>query len=127
MEKLDVEIKPLFLINLGGDEKLASQDSIDYYKKWWKDTPLEVIEELGEIDLGNVELFIKSTNKGRCYVSVTYELLSEKPLDSFGLEVLRASGNFSRGAGQEVGKLYGSEEIDGKFIYSLKSVCDSSD
>lgn len=127
MEKLNIEIKPLFLINLGGNEKVVSQDSIDYYKKWWKDTSLEVIEELGEIDLGNIELFVKHTSSGRCYVAVTYELVSEKPLDSFGLEVLRASGNFSRGAGQANGRLERSEEVNGKFVYTLRSECDSSD
>lgn len=127
MEKLNIEVKPLFKIRLDGEERLASQDSIDYFKKWWTNSKLEIVEELGEIDLGALEIFITGSHKARCYVSVDYKVISEKPLDSFGLAVLRASGNFQRGAGQEVGKLYRSEEVDGKFTYDLKSVCDSSD
>jgi len=129
--KIEITPKQLYLIELINEKwgkrnkLLASQSSIDYYTKWWTDYALEIIEELEDVDFSGVEVEITGHNSSNCYRSENYKVTSPRKLESRDLDILRAYDTFM--GGQEVGKLYREEEINGKFVYNLKSVCDSSD
>ena len=129
--KIEITPKQLYLIELINEKRgkrnklLASQSSIDYYTKWWTDYALEIIEELGDFDFSGVEVEITDSTSSNCYRSENYKVTSPRKLESRDLDILRAYDTFM--GGQEVGKLYREEEINGKFVYNLKSVCDSSD
>jgi hypothetical protein len=129
--KIEITPKQLYLIELINekwgkrDKVLASQSSIDYYTKWWTGYTLKIIEELGDVDFSGVEVELTGSTSSNCYHSANYKVTSPRKLESRDLDILRAYDTFM--GGQEVGKLYREEEINGKFVYNLKSVCDSSD
>jgi len=132
VEKIEIIPEKLFRIKLVNDkwnkqyDMLVNQDSIDFYTKWWKDYTLTIEEELEPVSFEGVTLETDGPVKaGRCYHVQTYKLTSPKPLDDFSLDVLRAYGLFM--GGQREGALIRSEEVDGKYIYHLKSERDSSD
>lgn len=133
MKKIEIVPQNLFRISLKHKSRdgydynfLVNQKRLDYYKDWWKDYELTIEEELAPVSFDSVTLETNGPVKaGRCYTVQTYVLTSPKPLDDFSLDVLRAYGLFM--GGQREGALIGKEELEGNYIYKLKSECDSSD
>lgn len=132
MKTIEIIPEKLFRITLVNEkwsrsyEKLVNQKSLDYHTKWWPDYKLTIEEELDPVSFEGVTLETEGPRKaGRCYTIQQYKLTSPKPLDDFSIDVLRAYGLFM--GGQREGYLVSKEEVDGKYIYNLKSECDSSD
>jgi len=132
MKTIEIIPEKLFRIRLVNEKwgkdytELVNQDSIDFYTKWWKDYTLTIEEELEPVSFDGVTLETDGPRKaGRCYYVQNYKLTSPKPLDDFSLDVLRAYGLFM--GGQREGYLVSKEEVDGSYIYNLKSERDSSD
>lgn len=132
MKKIEIIPEKLFRITLVNekwsrkDELLVNQSSLDFYKKWWNDYKLTILEEVEPISFEGVTLETEGPIRaGRCYTTQAYKLTSPKPLDDFSLDVLRAYRLFM--GGQREGYLISKEEIEGNYIYRLKSECDSSD
>lgn len=132
MKKIEIVPEKLFRITLVNEkwskryEKLVNKKSLEFYKKWWKDYDLTIDEELEPVSFEGVTFEASDVKKaGRCYHTQTYKITSPKPLDEFSLDVLRAYNIFM--TGQREGYLLSTEEVDGNYIYNLKSECDSSD
>lgn len=127
MERIDVQSKPLFLINVtdkwSNNTFIATQSTIDYHTGH-KTSKVTIIENLGEY-VPKCEVFIESVTERRCFASVTYKVIAEKALNDTDFEVLRALRCFL--LGQISGKLLKSSEEGGKFIYTLLSERDSGD
>lgn len=132
-----IEIKPekLFRIFLENKNRkgydynfLVNQKSLDYYNKWWNGYTITIEEELEPVTFDGVTIETEGSKKvGRCYHVCDYIVKSEKPLDDFSLDVLRAYGVFKEAAGQREGYLVSKEEKEGLYIYNLRSEVDSSD
>jgi hypothetical protein len=127
MEKVNIQSKPLFLINVtdkwSSRTFIATQKTIDYHASH-KTSKVTIIENLGEY-VPNCEVFIESVTERRCFCSVTYKVIAEKALNDTDFEVLRALGCFL--LGQISGELLKSSEENGKFNYTLLSERDSGD
>jgi hypothetical protein len=132
MKQIEIIPEKLFKIELVNEKwnktykTLVNQKSLDFYTKWWKDYTLTIEEELSPVSFEGVTLETEGPRKvGRCYHVQNYKLTSPRPLDDFSLDVLRAYGLFM--GGQREGYLVSKEEVDGNYIYNLKSERDSSD
>jgi hypothetical protein len=122
MERINPELKDLFLIETNGEAMIGTQHTIDYCTKWGNGC--KVIESLGKI-CPRVEVFLLNENRGSCWVAKYYSVVSDHKLNDQDFEILRAQDFFLHG--QYTGKILGHEVVDGKFIYKLKSELDSGD
>lgn len=122
MERINPELKDLFLIESNGETMIVTQSTIDYCNKWGNGA--KVIESLGKL-CPRVEVFLTDTNSGRCWLAKYYNVVSDHELNDQDFEILRAQSFFLHG--QDTGKVLGKEIVDGKFIYKLKSELDSGD
>jgi hypothetical protein len=128
LNTIKIEIKDLFLArfkNKWNDfNKVVTQESIDFQKKW-NNYDVEIISKLDLPDYSGIELTRDSRSTSHCNIQEWYTLTSSRELNDDDFTNFRALNLFLHG--QETGRILKAFKENDKFIYKLKSECDSSD
>ena len=128
MKKIEIENQTLFEVNLKNKWRdltlYVNVESLKFYSKYWNDHVITVKKTV-DTNFNGIELFSTDFSKRNCYRQETYKLISDKELNDDDFNQLRALDVFM--GGQETGKLVSSDKENDKFVYKLRSVCDSSD
>lgn len=105
----------------------ATQETIDYLTKYRKDTKITDMSECNTLWPNDTVVNLKGSSYRNCYATASYEIVSSERLTESDLSVLRAQGCFMSGQETGICNTESYQEIDGKYIYSASSVCDSGD